>query len=64
MESYRSALHSQRSSPERDTFLYLALGAVSIALSLLERLRDGSAEELESPPGGPPTDRPPRGLLR
>jgi hypothetical protein len=66
MEWSRSALHSQRSAPERDAFLYLALGAVSVALSLLDRLSDDlEADARTAPPAdGPPAAEPPRGLLR
>jgi hypothetical protein len=66
MDSYPSALHSQRSAQERDTFLYLALGAVSVALRLLECVSEGV--DTDPPPGPSPdgveTDLPPRDLLR
>jgi hypothetical protein len=66
MEWSRSALYSQRSAPERDAFLYLALGAVSVALSLLDRVSDDlEADPRTAPPtDAPSVDEPPRGLLR
>jgi hypothetical protein len=66
MDSYPSALHRQRSAQERDTFLYLALGAVSVALRLLECV----SEDLDTDPRVGPSadgvqmDGPPRDLLR
>ena len=66
MDSYPSVLHSQRSAQERDTFLYLALGAVSVALRLLELVSEGV--DTEPPPvprpDGVEPDGPARDLLR
>jgi hypothetical protein len=66
MESTRSTLHSQRSAlEERDTFLYLALGLVSVARFLLHRLGGPQALPAAAPRLEETRDgQPPRLLLR
>jgi hypothetical protein len=63
MQPASPTVYSQHSGLEdHDAFMHLALGVVSVALGLLDRLR--AADAAMSPPAEPQASELPRGLLR
>ena len=63
MQPASPTVYSQHSGLEdHDVFMHLALGVVSVALGLLDRL--GAAGAAMPPTAEPPASELPRGLLR